>query len=155
MTVSLAGTEVSYLEVNENGKFHPEGSQIGVCLYCDIDLEVGVKFADLSFNIAKGEFDTSVLNRALAEFMASDQNTCAEDAEGNTAPGKGEEEVSPALVASELMCSLFQGGERAIRTVIEESVAPFSEVDNMSPEELEELDATLFNRITSARGDWK
>ena len=152
MTVSVGGAEASYLEVNENGKFHPAGSQLGVCPYCEIDLAVGIRVADISFNIAKGEFKTDVLNEALTEFMDSEKNTCTEEDEGNTEPGKGEPEVSQAFVASEIMCSLFQGGERAIRTVIENSVSPFTQFEHISPTQVEEFDATLFNRITSARG---
>ena len=60
--------------------------------------------------------------------------------------------MTQGFFASELMCSLFQGSERAIKTLVEKSVAPFTGYEHYTREEIAELDATLFNRITSARG---
>ena len=154
MTVSFPGAEGRYLTVSENGKFHPAHAQFGVCPHCQIELKVEASLADISFNIAKGELNTGVLNDALREFMSQEKDTCSEEAEGNTEPGKGEAEVSLGAVSSELMCSLFQGSGRAINTVFEKSFRPFTQFEHYTNEELAQLDATLFNRITSAQGSY-
>ena len=154
MTVSFPGAEARYLTVSENGKFHPAHADFAVCPYCQIELKVEASLADISFNIAKGELNTGALNDALREFMNTEKNTCSEEAEGNTEPGKGEGQVSLGAVSSELICSLFQGSGRAIKTVFEESFRPFTHYEDRTQEELAELDATLFNRITSAQGSY-
>ena len=154
MTVSFPGAEGRYLTVSENGKFHPAHAQFGVCPHCQIELKVEASLADISFNIAKGELNTGVLENALREFMSQEKDTCSEEAEGNTEPGKGEAEVSLGAVSSELMCSLFQGSGRAINTVFTKSFRPFTQFEHYTNEELAQLDATLFNRITTAQGSY-
>ena len=154
MTVSFPGAEARYLTVSENGKFHPAHADFAVCPYCQIELEVKASLADISFNIAKGELNTGVLNDALREFMNQENDTCSVEAVDNTEPGKGEGQVSLGAVSSELMCSLFQGSGRAIKTVFEKSFRPFTQYENRTQAELAELDATMFNRITSAQGSY-
>ena len=82
-----------------------------------------MSFADVSFNIWKGELNTNVLNEALAKFLKPDRDTCSEEQKGNSLPDKTDPsgEVSQEFAASELMCSIFQGGVEAIETLLEES----------------------------------
>ena len=152
VSVSFPGGEASYLTVNKNGKFHPEGAQLGVCPHCNVELKVEASLADISFNILKGELNTGVLADAFGDFTDTEKNTCEEDDGGNGVPAEGRSGVTQGFFASELMCSLFQGSERAIKTVVEKSVAPFTNFEHYTRDELAELDATLFNRITSAKG---
>ena len=152
VSVSFPGGEASYLTVNENGKFHPEGAQLGVCPHCNVELKVEASLADISFNILKGELNTGVLADAFGDFTDTEKNTCEEEDGGNKEPAEGKSGVTQGFFASELMCSLFQGSERAIKTLVEKSVAPFTGYEHYTREEIAELDATLFNRITSARG---
>ena len=152
MSVSFPGGEADFLTVNENGKFHPEHAQLGVCPHCEIELKVEASLADISFNILKGELNTEVLTDAFGDFTDTEKNTCEKEDGSSAEPGEGEATVSQGFFASELMCSLFQGSERAIKTVVEKSVAPFTSYEHYTEEEIAQLDATLFNRITSARG---
>ena len=152
VSLSFPGGEASYLTVNENGKFHPEGAQLAVCPHCNIELKVEASLADISFNILKGELNTGVLADAFGDFTDTEKNTCEEEDGGNKEPAEGKSGVTQGFFASELMCSLFQGSERAIKTLVEKSVAPFTGYEHYTREEIAELDATLFNRITSARG---
>ena len=152
VSVSFPGGEASYLTVNENGKFHPEGAQLAVCPHCNIELKVEASLADISFNIVKGELNTGVLADAFGDFTDTEKNTCEEEDAGNKEPAEGKSGVTQGFFAAELMCALFQGSERAIKTLVEKSVAPFTGYEHYTREEIAELDATLFNRITSARG---
>ena len=152
VSVSFPGGEADFLTVNENGKFHPEHAQLGVCPHCEIELKVEASLADISFNILKGELNTEVLTDAFGDFTDTEKNTCEKEDGSSAEPGEGEATVSQGFFASELMCSLFQGSERAIKTVVEKSVAPFTSYEHYTEEEIAQLDATLFNRITSARG---
>ena len=125
---------------------------MGVCPHCNIELKVEASLADISFNILKGELNTGVLADAFGDFTDTEKNTCEEEDGGNKEPAEGKSGVTQGFFASELMCSLFQGSERAIKTLVEKSVAPFTGYEHYTREEIAELDATLFNRITSARG---
>ena len=151
MTLSYPLGEVSFLNINENGNVHPVDAELGTCVTCDLELKAGVSFADVRFNLVKGELNTDVLNEALAEFLKPDEDTCSEEEPGNTLPDKTDPsgEVAQEFVASELICSIFQGGSRAFQTIIDRSIAPFTSYEHISPDEVALLDPAQFNKITA------
>ena len=154
MTLSYPVGEVSFLNINENGNIHPVEADLGTCVTCELELEAGVSFADVRFNLVKGELNTDVLNEALAEFLKPDGDECSEEEPGNTLPNNMDPsgEVSQEFVASELICSIFQGGSRAFQTIIDRSIAPFTSYEDRSPDEVALLDPAQFNRITAVAG---
>ena len=154
MTLSYPVGEVSFLNINENGNIHPVEADLGTCVTCELELEAGVSFADVRFNLVKGELNTDVLNEALAEFLKPDGDECSEEEPGNTLPDNMDPsgEVSQEFVASELICSIFQGGSRAFQTIIDRSIAPFTSYEDRSPDEVALLDPAQFNRITAVAG---
>ena len=154
MTISYPVGQVSFLNINSNGNFHPVDAQLGTCVTCELKLKAGVSFADVSFNIWKGELNTNVLNEALAKFMKPDRDTCSEEQKGNSLPDKTDPsgEVSQEFAASELVCSIFQGGVEAIETLLGRSVARFTSTEELSPDELAQLDPAEYNKITAVAG---
>ena len=121
---------------------------------CQLELKAGVSFADVRFNLVKGELNTDVLNEALAEFLKPDGDECSEEEPGNTLPDNKDPsgEVSQEFAAAELICSIFQGGSRAFQTVIDRSIAPFTSFEHISPDEVAQLDPAEFNKITAVVG---
>ena len=152
MTLSYPVGEVSFLNINENGNIHPVEADLGTCVTCELELEAGVSFADVRFNLVKGELNTDVLNEALAEFLEPDGDECSEEEPGNTLPDNTDPNVSQEFVASELICSIFQGGSRAFQTIIDRSIAPFTSYEHRSPDDVAQLDPAQFNRITAVAG---
>ena len=154
MTMSYPVGQVSFLNINSNGNVHPVEAQLGACVACDLKLKAGVSFADVSFNVWKGELNTNVLNEALAKFLKPDRDTCSEEQKGNSLPDKTDPsgEVSQEFAASELMCSIFQGGLEAVRVSLEESVEGFTSTEEMSPKEIANLDPANYNKITAVAG---
>ena len=154
MTISYPVGQVSFLNINSNGNINPVDAQLGTCVTCELKLKAGVSFADVSFNIWKGELNTNVLNEALAKFMKPDRDTCSEEQKGNSLPDKTDPsgEVSQEFAASELMCSIFQGGVEAIETLLGRSVARFTSTEELSPDKLAQLDPAEYNKITAVVG---
>ena len=151
MTLSYPLGEVSFLNINSNGNINPVDADLGTCVTCKLELKAGVSFADVRFNLVKGELNTDVLNEALAEFLKPDGDECSEEEPGNALPDNMDPsgEVSQEFAAAELICSIFQGGSRAFQTIIDRSIAPFTSFEHMSPDEVANLDPAQFNRITA------
>ena len=154
MTMSYPVGQVSFLNINSNGNINPVDAQLGTCVACELKLKAGVSFADVSFNLWKGELNTNVLNEALAKFLKPDEDTCSEEEPGNSLPDKADPsgEVSQEFAASELMCSIFQGGLEAIEILLEESVEGFTSTEDRSPKEIAQLDPADYNKITAVAG---
>ena len=154
MTISYPVGQVSFLNINSNGNINPVDAQLGTCVTCEFKLKAGVSFADVRFNLVKGELNTDVLNEALAEFLKPDGDECSEEEPGNTLPDNMDPsgEVSQEFAAAELICSIFQGGSRAFQTVIDRSIAPFTSFEHISPDEVAQLDPAEFNKITAVAG---
>ena len=154
MTMSYPVGQVSFLNINSNGNVHPVNADLGTCVACELKLKAGVSFADVSFNLWKGELNTNALNQALAKFLKPDEDTCSEEEDDNTLPDKADPsgEVSQEFAASELMCSIFQGGLEAIEILLEESVEGFTSTEDRSPKEIAQLDPADYNKITAEAG---
>ena len=154
MTMSYPVGQVSFLNINSNGNVHPVNADLGVCVTCELKLKAGVSFADVSFNVWKGELNTNVLNEALAKFLKPDRDTCSEEEDDNTLPDKTDPggEVSQEFAASELMCSIFQGGLEAVRVLLEDSVEGFTSTEEKSPKAIANLDPANYNKITAVAG---
>ena len=154
MTMSYPVGQVSFLNINSNGNVHPVEAQLGACVTCELKLKAGVSFADVSFNVWKGELNTNVLNEALAQFLKPDRDTCSEEEGDNTLPDKTDPggQVSQEFAASELMCSIFQGGLEAVRVLLEDSVEGFTSTEEMSPKAIANLDPANYNKITAVAG---
>ena len=122
-----------------------------------LTLSAEVSFADVTFNILKGELDTQVVYKALAAMLdTANSDVCSQKDSGNTLPGKNDPggKVSLEFFNSELICTIFASVGSAIETVADEAFYDFTEYEDVSPEVVATLDPSLFNRALNAAGGY-
>ena len=147
LSVGVPGASASFGTVNKNGNFSKVNAQLGTCLECKLELKAEVKLADTTFNILKGEFNSNVLFDALSDFLEHGSENCAEDI-----PHEPDEEVSPSLFSTEMLCSIFAASGAALTTVLTETIYAYSVYEHLSPTHVAALDASFFNIGAGALG---
>ena len=145
VTVSIPQGEASFLTVNANGNFSPADAQLGTCLICKTSVKAGVTFLDTSFNLLKGEFNTNIVNRILADFQKPGSDQC----QGGSPPEEG---VSLTFFSGELLCKLFSKVGDAAGTLFTETIYHYTDYEDQDPEEVKQLDAAYFNRVYNVWG---
>ena len=157
MSVTLPGGVEFQPKVNENGNISTEDAQLNTCVTCPLTLSAEVSFADVTFNILKGELDTEVVYKALAAMLdTANSDVCSQEDSGNTLPGKNDPggKVSLEFFNSELICTILASVGSAIETVADEAFYDFTEYEDVSPEVVATLDPSLFNRALNAAGGY-
>ena len=147
LSVGVPGASASFGTVNKNGNFSKVNAQLGTCLECKLELKAEVKLADTTFNILKGEFNSNVLFDALSDFLEHGSENCAEDI-----PHEPDEDVSPSLFSTEMLCSIFAASGAALTTVLTETIYAYSVYEHLSPTHVAALDASFFNIGAGALG---
>ena len=123
------------------GKINPVSGSYKVCLTCTpMTASVGLSWADLTWNAKKGELKVRSdddLHDILYGRLGPDDG--------------GTVELSPEIVASEVIGALFEAAGGEIRALFEES-APFTSFDSPSPAVVAGWDDSLHNQITGHCG---
>ena len=157
VSVTLPGGVEFQAKVNENGNISPKDAQLNTCVTCPLDLSAEVSFAEVTFNILKGELNTQDLYQALAAMLdPANSETCSQEDSDNTLPDKNDPggKVSLEFFNAELMCTIFKSVGSAIETVVDEAFYEFTEYENTSPAAVAMLDPSLFNRVVGATGGY-